>query len=57
MEKICIKNMGVQHSFEKMKLCFFLKNFSRYFMCLRTKRSLKVLNVERSACLIDDNMN
>ena len=32
MEKICacIKNIGVYHSFEKMKpqLCFFLKNFS-----------------------------
>ena len=27
MEKVCIKNMGVQHSFEKMKpqLCFFKK--------------------------------
>ena len=30
MEKICIKNMGVKHSFEKMKLqlCFFKKHFS-----------------------------
>ena len=30
MEKVCIKNMGVYHSFEKLKqqLCFFLKKTS-----------------------------
>ena len=36
MEKICIKNMGVYNSFEKMKpqLCFFLKTFSTLFLFL-----------------------
>ena len=33
LEKICIKNMDVYHSFEKMKpqLCFFLKKASLGF--------------------------
>ena len=40
MEKIftCIKNIGVWHSFEKMKpqLCFLKKNFSSYSCGLST---------------------
>ena len=62
MEKIftCIKNIGVWHSFEKMKkqLCFFLK---KPFLVITTKvmyiKNLRLLSVYKQMyhiCLYED---